>query len=293
MAPAAPVWGVALRPASLTIGRALILLAAAMLSLDWYLAPRPRPRLPRAPRLLIVGIAAVWVWTAANAAAWGCGTCGGDVYGLSELAAVCVLATVICAFEPALRSALVLSVLAGATLEAVLALVGVHGLTPGTADTSAVQGRLAGTFGNPNELGIALAFGVPAGLAALRIQPARWRSGIIAALLLIVVALGWTLSRSGILAAAAGGAVVLVLIQPARSSRRRAVIAGLLTAAAVIGIGYPAFSSLRQDAESRPINPALKARDRSGWDAIRFGMVQAAGAGLANPASGELEVRTP
>ncbi len=293
MAVAAPVWGLALRPSGLTVGRALILLAAVLLAFDWYTAPRPRAGLPRAARLLVIGIVALWVWTAANAEAWGCGTCGGDLYSLSELAAVCVLVAVICTLQPALRSPVVLAVLAGGALEAALALAGVRGLTPGTVDTSSVQGRLAGTFGNPNELGLALAFAVPAGLAALRIQPRQWRPAIIAALIVVVVALALTLSRSGVLAAAAGGAVVVVLAQPPRSWRRRGLIAGLLIAAAVIGVAYPLFTTLREHAESSSANPALRARDRSGWDGTQLGMVQTGGAGLANRATGELEVQTP
>jgi peptidoglycan/LPS O-acetylase OafA/YrhL/O-antigen ligase len=289
---AAPVWGVALRPSSLTIGRGLILLAAAMLALDWRSARRPLPLLPRAVWLLIAGITALCVWTAVNAATWGCGTCGGDVYSLSELAVLCVLVAVLCGLEPALRSAVVLAVLAGGALEALLALGGVHGLTPGTVDTSAVQGRLAGTFGNPNELGLALAFSVPAGLGALRIQPPRWRLLIIAALVLVVVALVLTLSRAGMLAAAAGGAVVVVLAQPARSWRRRGAMAGLVAAAVAIGIGYPLFTTLREHAESRPIDPTLRARDTSGWDGTRLGMVATGGSGLVNPASGGLEIQT-
>jgi O-antigen ligase len=290
---AAPVWGITLRPHGLTVGRALILLAAVLLAIDWYRAPRPRARLPRAVRLLIFGIVALWVWTAANAETWGCGSCGGDLYSLSELAALCVLAAVTCSLEPKLRSAVVLAVLAGGSLEAALALAGVHGLTPGTADTSAVQGRLAGTFGNPNELGIALAFAVPAGLASLRLQPRRWRPAIISAILVVVVALMLTLSRSGLLAAAAGVAVVLVLAQPPRSWRWRGLIAGLVTVAAVIGIGYPLFTALREHAESSPINPSLRSRDRSGWDGTQVGMVPTGGAGLANSAAGELDVQTP
>jgi peptidoglycan/LPS O-acetylase OafA/YrhL len=291
MALAAPVWGLELRP-GVTVGRALILLAVALLALDWTLAPRPRAGLPRAVWLLILSIAALWVWTVANAETWGCGSCGGQLAGFSELAALCVVAAVVCTLAPALRSAVVLAVLAGGTIEAALALAGVGGLTASTADTSVVQGRLAGTFGNPNELGLALAFTVPAGLAALRVQPARWRPAIIGALALVVVALMLTLSRSGILAAAAGGAVVLVLAQPPRSRGRRRVIAGLLAASVVVGIGYPLFTALRQHAETRPVDPALRGFDINGWGRGQYGLVEVGGAGLTNPAAGELGVRT-
>jgi peptidoglycan/LPS O-acetylase OafA/YrhL/O-antigen ligase len=293
MAPAAPVWGLALRPSGLTLGRALILFAAVLLGVDWLLAGRPRISLPRAVWMLIIGIAAVWVWTAANAETWGCGTCGGDLYGLSELGAICILAAVVCTLEPAVRSGIVLAVLAGGTLEAVLALAGVHGLTPGTADTSSVQTRLAGTFGNPNELGLAIAFSVPAGLAALRIQPPRWRPWIIGALLLIVVALALTLSRSGILAAAAGAALLVVLAQPPRSRRRRTAVAALAVVAAVVGVGYPLFTTLREHAEAPPVNPALRSWDRSGWAGVELGMVATGGSSLSNPATGQLQIGTP
>jgi glycosyltransferase involved in cell wall biosynthesis/O-antigen ligase len=276
----------------MTVGRALILLAAALVALDVHSTPRPRIGLRRAVWLFIVGIGAVWAWVTASAETWGCGTCGGDLYGLSELAAVCVLTAVACSVAPALRSALVVAVFASGALEAALALVGVHGLAPGTADTSTVQGRIAGTFGNPNDLATALSFSVPAGLVLLRIHPSRWRPAIVGALVLIVVALLLTLSRSGLLAAAGGAAIVLTLIQPPRSARRRTVLAGLLAAAAVTVIGYPLFTTLREHAETRPVDPALRAVDRSGWDGQQRAMIGSGGAGLANPAIGELEVRT-
>ena len=223
---AAPVWGVGLGFSGLTVGRALILLGAALLALDCFLAPRTAVRLPRVVCLVIAGIAALWLWIVINAETWGCGTCGGDLYGATELAALFALAVLICTLEPKLRFALVLAVVAGGTLEAVLALAGVHGFTSGTMDTSSVQGRLAGTFGNPNELGIALAFSVPAVLAALPVVPRRWRAPLVLALLVISVALVLTLSRSALIAAAAGGAIVLVLLQPAGSLRRRWLLVG-------------------------------------------------------------------
>ena len=289
---AAPVWNLPLRPSALTTGRVLIVVAAACLVFEWFTAPRPRPKLPQSVSLAIVGIISLWAWATINAEVWGQGTSGGDLYALSELAALSVVALVACALEPALRPRLVFAVLAGGALLAALALAGVHGLTPGSANTSSVQGRLTGTYGNPNELGIALAFSVPAGLAALRMQP-RWRAAIIVALLLVVVALGLTLSRSAILAAAAGSAVVIVFAQPQRSWRRRGMVAAIAIAVVGVGVAYPVFTHLRRHAESNPVDTALRSRDRSGWDGTQLGLVPTGGAQLSNSAAGGLEVQTP
>jgi peptidoglycan/LPS O-acetylase OafA/YrhL len=290
---APPVWGVPLYPTSLTVGRALIGLAAVLLAIDWLAAPRPRARMAGAVWLLIAAVVALWVWTAANAAIWGCGTCGGELAGFTELAAVSILAALIAALEPGVRPALVLAVLAGAALEAVLALAGVDGLWSGTINSSSVQSRLAGTFGNPNALGIALAFAIPAGLAALPLQRPRLRLPAALTLALVSATIVLTLSRSAILAAAAGAAVVIVLAQPPRSRARRVAVGGLAAAAVAGAVAYPVYSDVRQQAESRPIDPTLRARDTSGWDATRLGMVQVGGAELANRARDELRVRTP
>jgi peptidoglycan/LPS O-acetylase OafA/YrhL/O-antigen ligase len=288
---AAPAWGVGLL-AGATVGRALIGIALLIFGVERRRAARPRADVPGAVWMLLAALAALWAWAAANAYLWGCG-CTVELAGLSELLALCALTALVAALEPSVRSLLVLSVLAGAVLEAALALAGVHGLTPGTVNTSSIQGRLAGTFGNPNTLGMALAFAIPAGLAAYPLAPARARLALAAALALVGVALLLTLSRSALLAAAAGGAVVLVLSQAPGSRARRLTALGVVVAAAAAGVAYPVFTHLREHAESPRIDPALRVRDRSGWDSARLGLVATGEATLANPAPGKLEVRTP
>jgi O-antigen ligase/4-amino-4-deoxy-L-arabinose transferase-like glycosyltransferase len=289
---AGPVWDVVvvgLPGADLTIGRGIIVVAALLFVLDVLRAPVPRPRVPRAVWLLVAALALLWVWIVTNALSWGCG-CSVEVAGFSELLAICVLAAFISAFEPQLRPAVVLAVVAGASLSAALTLAGVHGLSEGTANTSAIQGRAAGPFGNPNLLAFLLAFGLPAGLAAYRPQLGRTRLILGGAVGLVTLVLVLTFSRSGLLAAAAGAVVVLVLQQPRRSRARRRTLVGLGMAAAAIAVIYPAFAELRRDASSPPLDQRLRALDVSGWDGRAQGLIAGGEARLANSAPGELEV---
>src|SRR4051794_30023036 len=138
---ATPAWGVAL-PGGATIGRVLIGLAMLLFAVEFKRDKDPRSRVPGAVWVLLATLAALWAWAVANAFLWGC-RCTGELAGLTELLALCALAALVAALEPGVRPLLVLSVLAGAVLAAALALAGVHGLTPGTLNTSGVQGRLA------------------------------------------------------------------------------------------------------------------------------------------------------
>ncbi len=292
MVPAVPVWNYGLRPHGLTVGRLLILLAAALLAWQWRRMPSPRASLPHAVWAMIFGVTALWAWIVVSAVSWGCGTCNGDLYGATELGAVCVLTAAACALEPALRRMVIHAVFVGGVLIAVLALAGVHGLTVGTADASTVQRRLAGTFGNPNALATALAFSFPAGIATLRCTRGWLRLACAALLVLVAVALALTLSRSGMIAAVAGVAVLLTLSQPLRSRRRRALLGGLLAIAVAAAAAYPLFNSAREHAESAPIDKMLRSRDTSGWDGTQAGLVRVGGSRLSNTADGSLEILT-
>ncbi|MGH2942954.1 MAG: hypothetical protein ACRDLN_09325, partial [Solirubrobacteraceae bacterium] len=111
-----PFWNVIVVPlpgVSVTIGRALVVLAAVLLALDLERAPRPLPRVARAVWWLLGVLALLWTWTVASALVWGC-RCTGDLAGFSELLAIVVLAAFAATFEPRLRPALLLAVIGGA-----------------------------------------------------------------------------------------------------------------------------------------------------------------------------------
>jgi len=294
MALCGPIWNVilvALPGASLTVGRGLIALGAVLLALDARRAPRPLPAVPRAVWLLLGALAALWAWAAASAVGWGCG-CAGELAGLGELVAVTALAAALATFEPRVRPALVLAIVAGAALTAIMTLAGVDGLSAGTRSPSPDLARLSGPYGNPNFLAFALAFAIPAALAACRACEPRLRIALRVALVLVAVVLLLTYSRGALLAAAAGAVVVLVLARPARSRARRQAIAGIALAAVAAAVAYPVFVQERREASSVALGEELRAQDRSGWDASTQGLIPGEPTRMSNPSPGVLAVRT-
>lgn len=289
-----PAWDVVLVPTpgvSVTLGRALILLAAAMLLVEWRRAPRPLPPIPRAVGLLIGGLAALWLWIVVNVNVWGC-RCAGDLAGFSELIALSALAAVVATVEPRVRSATIIAVVVGATLAAALTLAGVDGLTAGTTAWADTASRLAGPYGNPNMLAFALAPALPAGLAAWWLSGLRCRLALAAALALVGVVLVLTFSRAGLLAALVGTGVVLVARHPGGSRAQRRTIAALALLIVSAALIYPAFAEWRRSANATQLERDLRGRDDSGWDAGVQGLIGGGPAMLANPASDVLEVRT-
>ena len=288
-----PIWNVILVPlpaVSLTFGRGLVVLSTLFLFLDYRRTAEPRPAVPHAVRLLLAALTLLWAWTVVNAVTWGC-RCVGEIAGFSELVAVAVLAALVAAFEPRLRSAMVLAVVAGASLSAALTLAGVQGLTAGSTNTSTFSGRFAGPYGNPNLLAFALAFAVPAGLAAYRLFAARTRLLLAGALGLVGLVLLLTFSRGGLLAAVAGSVVVLVLQHPRRSRARRQTVLAVAAVLAMGGVAYPVFAELRRDISSAGLDAALRAQDLSGWDAGTQGLISSGPAKLVNSSRDQLEVR--
>ena len=293
MALAGPAWNVILVPlpgASLTVGRALLALGALLLALDARRAPRPLPAVPRAVWLLLGALAGLWGWASANAFAWGC-ACTGDLAGLAELVAVIALVALAASFEPRLRALLLLAIVAGAVLTALMTVMGVDGLSAGNRNPFPDLDRLSGPYGNPNFLAFALAFAVPAALAAFRVSGPRTRLALRGSLVLVGVVLLLTFSRSGLLATALGAALVLVLTRPPGRARRLTV-AGLAGAAIVAAVAYPAFVEQRREASSASLAIELAAQDRSGWDAGVQGLIPDGPARVSNPEPGVLAVRS-
>ncbi len=289
---AGPVWNVIVLPipeVSLTIGRLLIALSALLLVIDLFGASGPRPAVPRAVWLLLTALGALWAWTAVNLMVWGC-RCAGEFAGLSELLAIAALAAFVATFEPRLRPAMIIAVVAGASLSAALTLGGVKGLTEGARDQATIQGRLAGPYGNSNYLGFTLAFAVPALLAAYRLYTVRVRLLLCAALGLVGLVLLLTFSRGSLIAALGGAAVVLVLQRP-RGRERWRMVGGLGITLAVAALAYPVFSDLRRDVTTPELDTTLRALDLSGWDGRSQGLISSGPSTLTNPSPGVLEVQ--
>ncbi len=292
MALAGPSWNVilvGLPGASVTAGRALIVIAVVLLALDARRAPRPLPSPPRAVWLLLAALTGLWGWAAVNALAWGC-RCASDLAGLAELVAVVALVALAATFEPRLRPALLLAIVAGAALTALMTLAGVHGLSAGTRNPFPELDRLSGPYGNPNFLAFALAFAIPVMLVSCRMCGPRARLLLRGALVLVGVVLLLTFSRGALLAAAAGGALVLVLIRPAASRSRWRMAGALVAAAIVAALAYPLFAEQRREASSATLAVELAAQDRSGWDAGTQGLVPTGPARMTNPAPNVLAV---
>lgn len=287
-----PFWNVILVPlpgVSLTVGRALIMLAAGLLALDLRRAPRPLPRVARAVWLLLGVLALLWTWTVANALVWGC-RCAGDIAGFSELLAVVALAVLAGTFEPRLRPLLVLAIIAGAILAALLTIAGIDGLSAGAANPAAGVSRLAGPYGNPNYLAFAIGSAIPAAVVVLRLWRGHERAVLAAGVALLAVVLLLTYSRGGLLAVALGAVVVLVLAQRRGSRAQWGTIAAVAVVAAGAGALYPVFVEQRRESTSPGLAENLRALDRSGWDGIPQGLIPGGPTQMRNPAPDVLAV---
>gem|GEM_PF-2723634 len=274
--------------APLTVGRAAALFLAAMLGAD-LLRERPRDFRPDLPTtMLIVGYVGLCGWVFLSAKTLGC-NCEGKAGGFFEFTMIGLLAIVAIGFEPRLRKSALLAALTGLTLAAGLALAGVGAINSATVDLTDTGGRLSGSYGNANELGLAVALGVPIALAYLLAAGARMRLVLAAAVAILATALVLTYSRGGIIAAGAG--VLALALWQARGSRRRVgltlAVAAVAVAAAVLL--YSVFKDQRESASFAAVPPGLEAlgqRDVSGWDARALGPIPTGPARLANGAEG-------
>jgi hypothetical protein len=278
---------------SLTVGRTMAVALAAALALD---VARARPRdLHFGTPALLGGAAYVglFVWVLISAGTWGC-NCEGKLGGFAEFAFVGLLALATVSFSPMLRERVLLAVLAGLSLAGVLALLGIGAINSGTVDLTQTGGRLSGSYGNANELGFAMALGIPT--AAAYALAARGRIRILFAASFVVLGSALVLSYSrGSIIAAAVGLVAMGLWREAGSRRRQAMILGGAAAAALLAVAlYPVFRQERQDASFHAVPVTfrpLDQRDLTGWDSRAGGPILSGPSRLRNRPGGIL-VRT-
>ncbi|MBS0548336.1 MAG: O-antigen ligase family protein [Proteobacteria bacterium] len=272
----------------LTVGRAAAIVLAALLALA-VLAARPTDLRFGTPAFLAGGAyLGLFFWILISAGTWGC-NCEGKLGGFAEFAFVGLLALATIGFTPKIRERVLLAVLAGLGLAAVFALVGVGAINSGTVDLTQTGGRLSGTYGNANELGFAMALGVP--IAATYAFATRGRARMLFAASLAVLGAALVLSYSRGAIIAAGVALVAIALLRATGSRRRQVaILGAATAVALLALAlYPVFEHARQSASFRAVPVAfrpLDQRDLTGWDSRAGGPVPAGPSRLRNSPAG-------
>ncbi len=176
---------------------------------------------------------------------------------LSWLAAAALLAAALLAGrEPHARHGLAAALLAAALVQGVIGLARLDLSSPAGLAGMLLrpEGRLRGTFANPNHLSlffeIAMAVAAawlwwstrrPAGAAARRWLPGLAAAGVWAALLALVVLTG---SRVGLVAAIFGGAVQSLLLLAAGRGRRAGAVVGLVL---VVGVGAVVTLASRVD----------------------------------------------
>jgi hypothetical protein len=271
----------------LTVGRAAVLLFAVLLGAD-LLRNRPRRFQPDlATTMLVVGYVGLCGWALISAKTVGC-NCEGKAGGLFEFTLIGLLAVVAIGFEPRLRASALIAALAGLTLAAGLALAGVGAINSGTVDLTDTGGRLSGSYGNANELGLAAALGIPVALAYIS-APGRRRLLLGGAIAILTVTLVLTYSRGGIIAAGVG--VLALALWEARGSRKRLVtiFACAALVAAAGAILYSVFKQHRESASFVAVPAVLKPlsqRDVSGWDSRALGPIPAGPSRLGNGAEG-------
>lgn len=282
-----PLWTVIIVPlpgVSLTVGRLATLLIAGLLVLD-LATGRLSLRRPWPPALVVVGgLMGLGGWMAVSTFGWGC-RCLSEVGGYAEVAAIASLGILIATSAPRFTLPLVAASTIAALSAALLALLGVD--PPATSeDLSATGGRLSGTYGNANFLAFAVAFAAPI-LLAFR----AWLGTAVAACggALVIVAVGLSYSRAGVLAALAGVVVVLALQAPSRKALLRGGLA-IALALAVLGLVYPVFDDYRRQVSFRSLDPA-GAQYTSGWDGTARGFIGSPPAEMKNFGT-SLEVST-
>lgn len=277
---------------ALTIGRALLALAAVALAVDirtpsrlWSLV---RSAL-RGPGLMLaigglLSVTLVLLSTHTN----GC-QCTGGSYGLDEMSIWATLAVLVVIARPEAAVTLFGAVGLGCVLAGILALAGVHS----EPAASSISTRLLGTYGNPNFLAATQALALPVAIAALcikrRIGPLRVRWLAAGAIAVLLVTTFQTYSRSGLLAAAAGSYVTIVLLVPA--ARRRKTALALAAVGAVAGLVlYPSYARLRTNADFGSAIAAAREVDRSGWSPAPTGVISAGPSKLENAGPDVLRV---
>jgi O-Antigen ligase len=272
----------------LTVGRAAALFFGALLAAD-LLRYRPRRFQPDlATTMLVVGYVGLCGWVFLSAKTLGC-NCEGKAGGVFEFTVIGLLAVVAIGFEPRLRAHALLAALAGLTLAAGLALAGAGAINSATVDLTDTGGRLSGTYGNANELALAVALGIPVALAYLSVAGRQVRLLLAGSVAILVAALVLTYSRGGIIAAGVG--VLALALWEARGSRKRLtlILVGAVLAVGVAGALYSFFKERRESASFATVPVVLEPlsqRDVSGWDARALGPIPAGPSRLANSKEG-------
>ena len=272
----------------LTVGRAAALAFAVALAAD-LLRERPRRfRLDVPALLLVISLVTTSVWIFLNYTAWGC-NCEGRAAGFYEFAMIGVLAVVAVSLQPRLRGPAIVAALCGLVLASVLALAGVGAIGSGTVDLTETGGRLSGTFGNANELGMAAAIGIPIALAYRSARGLSTRIAVVIGLLILATTLLLTYSRGGIVAATVG-VLALALRETWGSRRRVAIVLGVAAAVVLAGaVLYSVFEDQRKGASFESVPGSLSGlgqRDLTGWDSRALGPIPRGPSTLVNSGPG-------
>jgi len=281
-----PFWATSLGATpSLTGGRVLLAVVVGLFALD-ALEHRRTLRRPGLPAVLLaIAFVGVVVWAGVNALLWGC-FCAGGFGGLAEVAAATLLAVAVSSQAPRFRLPLLVAAAAGVVLGGALAVVGAD--LHSALASAAAEGRLSGVYGNSNSLAYALAGSVPLLLLGARVLKGRYRWLVAAALLGVLVALGLTFSRGGMLAASLGAIVALAMLAPTRRRALGVLAGGPLLLAASAAILYPLASDRRLEVEYGPAIDALAFMDRGGWDGNAQGLIPRGSASFSNRDGGRV-----
>ena len=266
-------------PVTVTPGRVLLAVAAAAACAD---AARYRTlsvlRRPLIMTLLAAVLAAVGL-VLFSVGTNGC-NCQGSAAGLIEFAMLVVLATYVLSRDGTWTFRLLGAAGVGTVLAAVLSAPELR---------SGLRTRIAGPYGNPNNLAIVLASGVPIAVAAALQFRRRARTGLIAVALLLGLGTFFTYSREALLSLAAA----LVVFGVLRASVMRTRLLIVLAAVALAGLSaalYPSFerSRVQADLGSQATLSALALR-LSGDQAAAVGWISEGSARVAG-SGGALDV---
>lgn len=268
----------------LTLGRLIALVFAALLSADLWQERPARFHLDRPALLLVVAYVGLSAWILLSSRTVGC-NCDGKAGGFFEFAFIGLLSLVAIGCEPRLRRPAMVAMLGGLLMAAALALAGAGSINSGTIDLTQTGGRLSGTYGNANELGFAMALGIPIALAYRSGRTWAGRIAFAGSLVVLGAALILTYSRGAVIAAAVG--VLALALWEARASRRRIlVVLGGAAACALVGAAlYSSFERERENVSFESVPTALRPlgqRDLSGWDSRPMGPIPAGPSRLAN-----------
>lgn len=287
-----PFWQTFVVPqaAWLTLGRVVIVVSGLLLMVGIALARRRLTR-PPLPLLALVGAMAVITATASiSALTRGCLGCDGAWLGLVEFCVIAVLFAAATAAVPSAREPLLLAAAAGSTLAALTALSGLDSAHDSLAPAVVPIGRLAGTYGNPNFLALAVALGMPLLLCPLLRR--SWALRVITAGVLAVCAFAilLTYSRAGVLTGGLATALAGALSLPSPRWRRRAMALGLPVLIVAAAAGASWFDGQRTEADFSVQRQTLSAIDLSGWDGRAQGPIPGGPSSFFNVAPDVLAV---